>query len=615
MLSGCTTVRKVTDMRHNDCFKSAILSVCIGLLTPPLASLSDTQRELNGTVRSYKREDPFANLRNQADFFNYKKSATKAPYMTITGYVGPDKAIALPKAINGIPVTHIDAIAFQARTNLVSVTIPEGVTHIDYAAFRDCTGLTHVAMPESVLVIGPDAFKGCTGLASVTIPSGVTRIGHYAFCGCTALSGISIPSGVGSIEHFTFYGCSGLTSVTIPPSVTNIGVNAFSGCSRLAGITVPDSVIRIEDSAFRGCGGITNAVIGAGVTVIGDWAFHGDAGLTGVMTVPQGVTRIGIGAFSGCEGLAHVSIPCSVTSVAYKAFCGCRALFDVDAASASFSSRDGILFDKKLTRLVAYPGGRTGDYTIPGCVTEIGEWAFTGCTGLTGVTIPGSVTSIGESAFSACSGLTGITIPGSVTHIGSAAFFDCGKLAKLTVAASNPAYSSENEVLFDKGKTSLMQCLNKKAVCYAVPVSVTNIVASAFLGCTNLQAIIADKDSPSFSSSEGVMFDKDRATLIRYPPGKTGSYKIPPGVTSIESTAFYTCQGLTRLTVPSSVTNIGHIAFCGCVNLSNVLFEGNAPHAGQSIFAGAKRATVRYLPDTGGWGKSFGDRPTSVWSP
>ena len=77
----------------------------------------------------------------------------------------------------------------------------------------------------------------------------------------------------------------------------------------------------------------------------------------------------------------------------------------------NFSSFDDVLFDKNMTRLIQYPGGKNGAYTIPSSITSVGGYAFYGCTSLTSVTIPNSVTSIDISAFDGCSDLTSIYVP------------------------------------------------------------------------------------------------------------------------------------------------------------------------------------------------------------
>ena len=120
---------------------------------------------------------------------------------------------------------------------------------------------------------------------------------------------------------------------------------------------------------------------------------------------------------------------------------------------------------------------------IPDRVTSIGSSAFSGCSSLTSVMIPGRVTSIGSSAFSGCSGLTSVTIPNSVTSIGSSAFSGCSGLMSISVGSGNANYKSVNGLLLSKDGKTLMQGVNGDVV---VPDSVTSIEASAFSGCTNL---------------------------------------------------------------------------------------------------------------------------------
>ena len=202
---------------------------------------------------------------------------------------------------------------------------------------------------------------------------------------------IVIEDGVTSISYSAFYDCSSVTSVTIPDSVTSIGEGAFWQCDSLPGMTIPDSVTIIGDSAFQGCSGLTSVTIGNGVTSIG-----GDA-------------------FSCCDGLTG---------------------FTIDSNNPAYSSANGVLFNKNKTELVVYPGGKTGEYTIPSSVTRIGDSAFVYCRGLTNVTIPDSVTSIGDYAFQLCDSLPSVTIPDGVTRIGEGTFMDCSGLTRVTIPSS-----------------------------------------------------------------------------------------------------------------------------------------------------------------------------------
>ena len=179
--------------------------------------------------------------------------------------------------------------------------------------------------------------------------------------------------------------------------------------------------------------------------------------------------------------------------------------------------------------------------TIPNSVTSIGTYAFYGCSGLTSITIPNSVTSIGDWAFHGCSGLTSITIPNSVTSIGGLAFHNCTGLTSITI-----------------------------------PDSVTSIGGWAFNGCTGLTSINVASGNNYYSSNNGVLFNKKKTALIRYPEGKSQtSYTIPNSVTSIGNYAFWGCSGLTSITIPDSVTSIGGVAFDGCTGLKDVYYTGS----------------------------------------
>mgnify|MGYP002745856372 FL=1 len=174
-------------------------------------------------------------------------------------------------------------------------------------------------------------------------------------------------------------------------------------------------------------------------------------------------------------------------------------------------------------------------------VTSIGDWAFRDCTGLTSIMIPNSVTSIGNGTFNGCSSLTSITIPDSVTSIGYYAFWDCSGLTSITI-----------------------------------PNSVTSIGYVAFSGCTGLTSINVASGNNYYSGNNGVLFNKKKTELIRYPAGKSQtSYTIPDSVTSIRSNAFAGCTGLTSIAIPNSVTSIGDWAFDGCTGLKDVYYTGS----------------------------------------
>ena len=354
----------------------------------------------------------------------------------------------------------------------------------------------------------------------------------------------------GSLNIYQYTGSGG--AVTIPSTTNGLPVTS------------------IRSNAFH-MSSVTSVTIGTNVTSIGDYAFQ-YCGLTNV-TIPNSVTSIGDEAFYDCYGLISVTIPNSVTNIGDYAFYDCVSLNNI---------------------------------TIPNSVTNIGDEAFQ-CTGLTSVTIGTNVTSIGAAAFKNCTSLTNVTIPNSVTSIGSFVFYGCIKLTAITVATNNPAYSSMAGVLFDKSKTTLIQCPGGKAGSYTIPNSVTNIGDYVFSYCYHLTSVTIPNSVTSIGNY-----------AFYYCSGLT-NVTVPNSVTRIGGWAFACCYlGLTSVTIGNSVTNIGDEAFYDCYHLTSLYFQGNAPSLGAYVFYGENNPTVYYMPGTSGWSSRFGDpygHPTVLWNP
>lgn len=209
-----------------------------------------------------------------------------------------------------------------------------------------------------------------------------------------------------------------------------------------------------------------------------------------------------------------------------------------------------------------------------------------------------TVTSIGQESFAYKTGLTSVTISNGVTSIGLRAFESCTNLTAITVSASNPGYSSLDGVLFNKKRSTLIQCPGGKTGSYTIPNSVTNIEGWAFYGCISLTNVVIG------NSVTNIGFEAFCTC-----PSLT-SVTIGPKVTGIGGWAFLDCTALTRLTIPNSVISIGDGAFEYCTNLTAGYFQGNAPSLnGSSVFTNAP-TTIYYFPETTGWGATFGGRPT-----
>ena len=460
------------------------------------------------------------------------------------------------------------------KESIKRVVIGNGVTGIGDHAFSGCTSLTSVTLPNSVTSIKWGAFSGCTSLTSVTIPDSVTKIGWCAFSGCTGLTSVTISNSVTSIEESTFSGCTGLTTVYIPAGVTSIGNYAFSGCTSLTSVTIPDSVTSIGYGAFKGCTGLTSVMI------------------------PDSVTGIYSSAFENCTSLTKVRIPAGATVVSSDAFDGCTAIteFTVAEENASYTAEEGVLFDKDMTKIILYPKGKSGSYTIPSSVICILPELFSGCAGLTNIVIPNSVTEINMRAFSDCTSLTAVTIPDSVTEIGRAAFEGCTSLISVEI----PSSVSGIQVATFRNCTSLGSV--------TIPDSVTSIGPGAFDGCTSLDSVTIS-DSVTGIGYEA-FYNCSKLKNVKLPSKISEiddnvfsgcetleKVEIPDGVTAIKRGAFDGCTSLTSVTIPDSVTHIGYYAFSDCSKLKNVKLPSKISEIDHNVFSGCETLEKVEIPD------------------
>ena len=349
-------------------------------------------------------------------------------------------------------------------------------------------------------------------------------------------------------------------------SVTSIGDCAFRYCTSLKSITIPNSVMEIGSSAFSGCSSLTS------------------------ITILNSVTEIGVYAFKGCTSLTSITIPNSVTNIGDSTFWGCSSLTAIYVAvdNKNYTSVNGVLFNKDKTALICYPAGKTDkSYNITNSVTSIGDYAFNGCSSLTSVTIPNSVTEIGGSAFVGCASLKSITMPNSVTSIGDMVFYKCSSLTSITIPDSVTSI----------GSSAFSDCSKLRSI--TIPNSVTSIGAWAFNGCTGLTAINVAMENQNYVSPDGVLYNKDKTTIICYPAGKKGNnYKIPDGVTEIGSIAFSRCSSLTSVTIPNSVTSIGSGAFNGCTSLTRVTIPKSVTKIGWNAFSDCTSLTSITIPNS-----------------
>ena len=319
-----------------------------------------------------------------------------------------------------------------------------------------------------------------------------------------------------------------------------------------------------------------------------------------------GITEIRSFAFS--SSITRITIPASVTTIGWGAFQVCKSLISIDVhnQNTAYSSTDGVLFNKNKTILIQYPQGKQGqNYTIPAGVTTIEYGAFYNCTSLSSINIPAGLTTIGTSAFSGCESLTSITIPARVTSIGDRAFSGCTRLTSITLPAGvtnigNGAFSGCESLtsitiparVTSIGSDAFYNCTSLSSI--TIPASVISIGHGAFYG-NSLTSINVHNQNTVYSSTDGVLFNRDKTILIKYPKGKQEqNYTIPGGVIEIGINAF-SGSYLTSITIPAGVTTIEYGAFSES-SLTTIIISAGVTSIGESAFGYCRSLTSITIP-------------------
>ena len=363
-------------------------------------------------------------------------------------------------------------------------------------------------------------------IKNVVISDGITKIGSDAFLSAYDNSDIvtvKIADSVTSIGDRAFAETK-IKEITLPKKLKSIGKFAFSCCNNLKKVVIPDSVTVIGEDAFCWCESLEELVIGNGVKKL-DYVF--DAG----------------------GKLKKVTFGKNVKSFKYdlmnygNAYC---PIFVHEDNKYFSSDKNGVLFNANKTKLIFYPGSLTlKSYTIPKTVTAIAEYAFYGLEKLETVNTS-NVKKIGDYAF-AYSSIKEVVCGNAVETMGEGAFAGCENMKTLKV-----------------------------------PAGVIKIGSEAF---SDKCDVTIDENNKKYISENGVLFNKDKTTLIRYSANNTAdTYTIPSTVTKISNFAFCSNDYLVNITFPENLKTIGDCAFNGCDNLKSVSLSKNITSIGDTAF-------------------------------
>jgi len=496
-----------------------------------------------------------------------------ATIVAYTGTEGTNTGVETAYPANELPAYAFYNPCLQTyKSSLTSLKLPKYLVSIGSLACYFCWNLSgQLSIPATVKSIADFAFYGCYALTAFSvstsntrysssngvlfsknqdtlllfpnaktdkyvIPSSVKHVYRSAFENAFALTGLTIPSSVTSIGSYAFCNCSGITgNLSLPGSLTNLEDGAFYGCYNLNGtVSIPASLKQLGTFCFFECNSIQSFSVNASNTKYSskdgvlysknqDTLFICPNGQKGTFTIPSTVRLIGSYAFYKCESLTgNIQIPMNADYIGYDAFYGCKNIssYTVDAQNIYFSGVDGVLYSKKLDRLVVCPALKSGSFNILDGVKYVDPCAFSFCSALTG----------------------SLNIPASVESLGSFAFYGCSSISGFTVDAGNLYYSAQDGLLFNKNIDTLYICPLTKSGQYEVPSGVRCIGPSAFDGCSALTEVLMP------------------ATLV-----ELGDY------------AFEYCSGLTAARIPSSVSKFGIGVYYSCPKLMDLVVERSEP--------------------------------------
>ncbi|MBQ3886275.1 MAG: leucine-rich repeat protein [Ruminococcus sp.] len=407
--------------------------------------------------------------------------------------VGSNEALKVAD-LSKTEVSEVGDYGFAGCTSLEKVLLPENLYSIGGAAFYGCKKLEEIELPDKLGMIGQYAFMD-TGLTKILVPDSVDTIGYCALGYQSSVSGEEVPvngfiilgsygsaaqtyakdkdSEYGYTNDFDFrspeenediqeienldinnlgdydyavengeayiINCNSFDDVIeVPADITGIPVTkiytvAFSNTSA-SKIIIPENVKLIKKMAFQNCTYLKEVVLPQSLETIEDNVFEGCYALEKADL--GGAKTIGTNVFSGCQSLKEVTFSGDCTSFGNEnehPFMQCPALESISVSSGdgAYTSKNGVLYDHDMTKLIAYPSARDEkSFDVPQSVKEIGDYAFYNASIIEEVDLS-HVEKIGVASFGGCKKLKKAKLSKDLKTVGNDAFFDCKELESL----------------------------------------------------------------------------------------------------------------------------------------------------------------------------------------
>ena len=534
----------------------------------------------------------------------YTYTLDDANRATITGYSGNATALYIPGEIDGHEVVAIGDRAFENRTDLRTVMIPDSVEKIEFEAFYNCINLKIVDLSSNLTTIGYDVFGNCKSISKIEIPKSLkkfdgtwgrgTNLSYGAFGGCSNLKTVNFEAGSTIVCAALFMGCDGIEEIELPDTITEIGDSAFKSCKNLNKVIIPESVTKIDGDAFAECSGLIDIKMHEGINTIGSRAFYKCDRLLDIV-IPDSVEKIEFEAFRGCDKLENIKLSENLTIVGYGVFGDCKSISKIEIPK-SLKKFDGTWGRGTNLSYGAF-GGCSNLKTVnfEAGSTIVCAALFMGCDGIEEIELSDTITEIGDSAFKNCKNLDRITMNNGIEILESSAFEDCFSLTTINIPNTVKAISNStfqdctsltevhlSNILKEIPASTFSGC--KKLTTINFPSTLTTIGNSAFSGCESLPEAILPSGVEKIESNA---FKNCKALK---------KAAVPDTVSSIGSSAFYGCEALTDITLGSKLKKIESQTFYGCIVLPSIVIPYNVTTIGDSAFVNCTKLTQITVP-------------------
>ncbi len=534
----------------------------------------------------------------------YTYTLDDANRATITGYSGNATALYIPGEIDGHEVVAIGDRAFENRTDLRTVMIPDSLEKIEFEAFYNCINLKIVDLSSNLTTIGYDVFGNCKSISKIEIPKSLkkfdgtwgsgTNLSYGAFGGCSNLKTVNFEAGSTIVCAALFMGCDGIEEIELPDTITEIGDSAFKSCKNLNKVIIPESVTKIDGDAFAECSGLVDIKMHEGINTIGSRAFYKCDRLLDIV-IPDSVEKIEFEAFRGCDKLENIKLSENLTIVGYGVFGDCKSISKIEIPK-SLKKFDGTWGRGTNLSYGAF-GGCSNLKTVnfEAGSTIVCAALFMGCDGIEEIELPDTITEIGDSAFKNCKNLDRITMNNGIEILESSAFEDCFSLTTINIPNTVKAISNStfqdctsltevhlSNILKEIPASTFSGC--KKLTTINFPSTLTTIGNSAFSGCESLPEAILPSGVEKIESNA---FKNCKALK---------KAAVPDTVSSIGSSAFYGCEALTDITLGSKLKKIESQTFYGCTVLPSIVLPYNVTTIGDSAFVNCTKLTQITVP-------------------